>query len=250
MIVGFAVSTVVPARAGELARAEWLGRRTGLPRASVARLDPPRPPRQRRRAPRAAWPSCRSFCDVPLWLRPGAGSRWRCLRGRGRAGGLRCCGRAPGRPASARSRQPRRAAAAVAGFLARARLGLAASQTAGPSSRLVRRVAGGLGLEINVVFFTLRAVGLHLPLGASLLVLVAVNLALVVPFAPPGNLGTARARRDPGPPGVRGAKEQALAFALCYHLLQVVPIGILGLALASRSLLRPRRSPSAGSEAA
>src|SRR5882672_8524134 len=36
MVVGFAVSSVVPARAGELARIQWFARRTGLARASIA----------------------------------------------------------------------------------------------------------------------------------------------------------------------------------------------------------------------
>jgi uncharacterized membrane protein YbhN (UPF0104 family) len=79
-------------------------------------------------------------------------------------------------------------------------------------------------------------VGLHLPLTASILVLVAVNLALAIPFAPPGNIGTLElgavlALFEFGVP-----KEQALAFAVCYHLLQVVPIGILGFVLVTRDV--------------
>src|SRR5207247_144400 len=35
LLIGFAASTVVPARAGELARIQWLGRRTGLSRAAI-----------------------------------------------------------------------------------------------------------------------------------------------------------------------------------------------------------------------
>ena len=68
--------------------------------------------------------------------------------------------------------------------------------------------------------------------------LMAVNLALVVPFAPPGNFGTIEvgatlALMESGVP-----KEHALAFALAYHFLQVIPLALGGLALAGRSLLR------------
>jgi uncharacterized membrane protein YbhN (UPF0104 family) len=71
----------------------------------------------------------------------------------------------------------------------------------------------------------------------------AVNLALVVPFAPPANLGSLEvgatlALMESGVP-----KERALAFALVYHLLQVIPIGFAGLSLASRSLLRTAPAP-------
>ena len=84
-----------------------------------------------------------------------------------------------------------------------------------------------------------------MPFGASLLVLMAVNLALVVPFAPPANLGTLElgatlALMEYGVP-----KEHALAFALVYHLLQVIPIGVGGLTLAGRSLLVGRRAAGA-----
>jgi hypothetical protein len=35
------------------------------------------------------------------------------------------------------------------------------------------------------------------------------------------------------------AKEQALAFGLVYHFLQILPVGILGLVFAGRSLDAP-----------
>ncbi len=95
-----------------------------------------------------------------------------------------------------------------------------------------------------MVDLTLRAFDIPVPFGASLLVLMAVNLALVVPFAPPANLGTLEvgatlALMEYGVP-----KEQALAFALVYHLLQVIPIGVGGLVLAGRTLLsRPQAVP-------
>src|SRR5206468_4777061 len=89
-------------------------------------------------------------------------------------------------------------------------------------------------LEVNVTAIAMRAVGLHLPLSAAFLVLLAVNLALAFPFAPPGNLGTLEVGATLALVGFGVAKEQALAFGLVYHFLQILPIGILGLILAGR----------------
>ena len=53
-----------------------------------------------------------------------------------------------------------------------------------------------------------------------------------IPFAPPGNMGTLEVGATLALVEVGIAKSRALAFALCYHFLQVIPIGILGLLLA------------------
>jgi len=74
-------------------------------------------------------------------------------------------------------------------------------------------------------------------------VLVAVNVAMVVPFAPPANFGTIEVGATLALLEYGVSKEHALAFALVYHLLQILPIGIGGLALASRSLLQPLPVP-------
>jgi uncharacterized membrane protein YbhN (UPF0104 family) len=133
----------------------------------------------------------------------------------------------------------RRVAAAVAGFLARARLGLTA---VGDWRALARAYGASLAawfLETAVVYFALYA--FHVPgsPGDALFVLVAINMAMVVPFAPPGNFGTVEVGAILALMQLGVAKEQAVAFALVYHLLQVIPIGVSGLALASRSLVAP-----------
>jgi uncharacterized membrane protein YbhN (UPF0104 family) len=99
------------------------------------------------------------------------------------------------------------------------------------------------GLEIVVVFAALRAFDIHVPLGVSGLVLVAVNMAMVVPFAPPANFGTVEVGATLALLEYGVSKEHALAFALVYHLLQIVPIGVGGLVLASRSLIQPVPGP-------
>ena len=85
----------------------------------------------------------------------------------------------------------------------------------------------------------MRAFDIQVPLGVSALVLVGVNVAMVVPFAPPANFGTVEVGATLALLEYGVSKEHALAFALVYHLLQVLPIGVGGLVLASRSLLQP-----------
>ncbi len=85
----------------------------------------------------------------------------------------------------------------------------------------------------------MRAVGLNLPVAAAILVLLAVNLALALPFAPPGNLGTLEWGATLALLGFGVSKEQALAFGLVYHFLQILPIGLLGLLFAGGSVRRP-----------
>jgi predicted dehydrogenase/uncharacterized membrane protein YbhN (UPF0104 family) len=241
MVVGFATSIVVPARGGELARAEWLGRRTGLPRASILGsilLD---------HVVAAAGlftavGALPLLLDLPAWLSSGialalgvfAAALAVVFVARPRPGAPALGGTAlPGSPAST----------LVGGFLARARLGLTA---ASDWRALTRSYAASLAtwlLEVLVVFAALRAFDIRLPPGVSVLVLVAVNVAMVVPFAPPANFGTVElgatvALLEYGVP-----KDRALAFALVYHVLQLLPIGVGGLVLASRTLLQPAPSP-------
>jgi uncharacterized protein (TIRG00374 family) len=230
-VVGFAVSMIVPARAGELARMQWLSQRTGLARASVLAsivLD---------HLVNAAGLILGLILlpffltNVPLWLRPGA---WffaalftlgvlfvlslRSLRTR---------------PAEAGRNL---AARGLANLIHNARAGVLA--TVQPRALGLSLGASFLSwaLEVNVTMLAMRAVGLTLPIGAALLVLLAVNLALALPLAPPGNLGTLEVGATLALVGFGVAKEQALAFGLVYHFLQILPIGILGLviALASR----------------
>jgi hypothetical protein len=235
MVVGFAASIVVPARGGELARAEWLGWRMSLPRATILGsilLD-------HLVAASGLFTGVALLpflLDLPTWLASGI---WLALGVFVVVLGVVVVFRPrAGMPALGGTSLPRgRVAAAVAGFVARARLGLTA---VGDRRALARAYGASLAawfLETSVVYFTLYAFHVRVTPGDALLVLVAINMAMVVPFAPPGNFGTVEvgailALMELGVP-----KEQAVAFALVYHLLQVIPIGVSGLALASRSLL-------------
>jgi predicted dehydrogenase/uncharacterized membrane protein YbhN (UPF0104 family) len=244
MVVGFAASIVVPARGGELARAAWLGQRTGLPRATILGsilLD--------HLVNAAGLFTAIAFLpfllDTPAWLNSGI---WLALGVFAAVFGLVLFVRPrPGSPALGGTTVPLgRVAAAVAGFLARARLGLTALGDLRALARSYGASLVGWLLEILVVFAALRAFDIQVPLGVSVLVLVAVNVAMVVPFAPPGNFGTLEVGATLALLEYGISKERALAFALAYHLLQIVPIGVGALVLASRSLIQPGPIPVPG----
>jgi predicted dehydrogenase/uncharacterized membrane protein YbhN (UPF0104 family) len=229
MLVGFAASTVVPARAGELARMHWFARRTGLPRPTVLAsivLD---------HLVNAAGlllglAILPFFVAVPLWIRPGAAFVLALFTVVAMlVFGLRPISEPPAPPST--ERLP---AKGLAAFLASARQGLAATTRPRALGLSLSASLMSWALEINVTAVAMRAVGLHLPFTAAFLTLLAVNLALAVPFAPPGNIGTLEVGATLALVGFGVPKEQALAFGLVYHFLQVVPIGILGMIFAGR----------------
>jgi uncharacterized membrane protein YbhN (UPF0104 family) len=148
----------------------------------------------------------------------------------------------------------------VAGLVALVATWLAARYGARASGRLARIAQGSSAvarprafaaalfwalvshlLDAVGVAICLAALHLHLPPGAPLLVLVAVSLALVVPTVPGGfgtlEVGAVAALRllgvDP---------ERALAFALVYHAMQVVPVTLLGLDGMRLAAVAPRHS--------
>ncbi|MFI5183835.1 MAG: flippase-like domain-containing protein, partial [Vicinamibacteria bacterium] len=232
LILGFAFSTVLPARAGELARMQSMSRRTGLPPASVLGsivLD---------HLVNAAGlllglAFLPFFLAVPLWIRPGAFATLALFTAAAalvfalRTTATRNVGRSRFLPLK------------VAGFLAMARQGLDATRRPKALALSAGASLGSWTLEASVVALAMRAVGLHLPFAAAFLVLLAVNLALAVPFAPPGNIGTIEVGATLALLGFGVAKEQALAFGIVYHLLQVVPVGALGILFATRNVDAP-----------
>jgi glycosyltransferase AglD len=239
LVVGFAVSLVVPARAGELVRAQWLSRPTGIAPASVlasivldllvngAGLL----------AGLALLPLCR---DVPPWVRPGA---WAAVSVFALGGTLVWALRSgPGRAARAVHRLP---LGAAAGVLASARHGLSATSSASALALSFSASLVSWAVEVGVIAIAMRAVGLDLPLSAALLVLLAVNLALAYPVAPPGNIGTLEVGATLALLGLGVAKEQALTFGLVYHFLQALPVGLLGAVFASRGVDGWGRGPAA-----
>jgi uncharacterized protein (TIRG00374 family) len=230
LTIGFAFSTVLPARAGELARMQSLSRRTRLPAASVLGsivLDH----LVNGAGLLLGLALLPFFFDVPLWIRSGAFATVALFTA---AGTLVFVLRTTTTPSVARSRfLPMK----VASFLAMAREGLGATRRPRALGLSATASVGSWTLELGVTALAMKAVGLQLPFSAVVLVLLAVNLALAVPFAPPGNFGTIEVGAVLALLGFGVAKEQALAFAIVYHLLQIVPVGILGILFASRRLV-------------
>jgi uncharacterized protein (TIRG00374 family) len=244
MIVGFTVSTVVPARAGELARAEWLGRRVGLPRVTILSsivLDH-LVNAVGMFAGIAAMPL---FFDIPGWLRPGIVLAL-VVFGAATLAVLFLRPRVGASPTGQGAETEGRVRSLLNRFLDHARGGLSAARDRRALGLSLAASLVAWTLEIYVILLTLRAFGLHLPLGASFLALMAVNLALVVPFAPPANLGTLEvgamlALMEFGVP-----KEQALAIAITYHVLQIIPIGVAATLFGGLAVLNPAATPETG----
>jgi len=224
LVVGLAFSTVLPARAGEIVRARMFGRSSGLAGPMVVTtigLD---------FLVNAAGLVVLLLClplvvDIPAWILPGAATAVLVF-----AGGVILVFAL--RPVAKKS------ILTPVGFLAIARQGLSA---------IGDRRALGLSLalcllswllEIVVVSFTMTATGLHLPFSAACIVLLAANLAIAMPLQPPGNVGTLEVGLILALAGLGIGKEQALAFGIVYHLLQVVPLGLLGMALWGRDQVR------------
>jgi glycosyltransferase AglD len=227
-IVGMAVSMVVPARAGELARVQWLARRTGLPRASIFGsivLDY----LMNAAGMMLGLGLLSLFLPIPVWIRRGGSFVLLVFV----IGALVVFVAHP--DARQASRLSRWIPARIAGILARMRHGLTASRHPRSLSMSLGASLAAWALEIVVIVITLAAVGLRLPVSAAFLVLLAVNLALALPFAPPGNVGTLEVGAALALVGFGVPREQALAFGIVYHVLQVVPIGVLGLIFSGRA---------------
>jgi uncharacterized membrane protein YbhN (UPF0104 family) len=133
----------------------------------------------------------------------------------------------------------RAAAARIAPGMAVLRSSEATAETLGAS-------LAAWSCEIAMIILCARAIGLHLPLVLAVVVLLGINLAMAVP-ALPANAGTFESAAAAVLVFARVAKPTAVAFALLYHLVQVVPVTLAGLGLLARSGLRfgPYGTPEA-----
>jgi uncharacterized membrane protein YbhN (UPF0104 family) len=91
-------------------------------------------------------------------------------------------------------------------------------------------------IDVGMVVLVLYAVGIDLPFAAALFILFAVNLTIALPSTPAAvgafEVGALEALDILGVPHTT-----ALAFALIYHALQVVPLVVVGLGLERRLVL-------------
>ena len=97
-------------------------------------------------------------------------------------------------------------------------------------------------LDLAMVMLVLHAVGVAQPVAAGLFILFAINLTIALPSTPAAvgafEVGALAALDVLGVP-----RADALAFALLYHALQVVPLIAAGLALEMRLVLGREPAP-------
>jgi uncharacterized membrane protein YbhN (UPF0104 family) len=137
----------------------------------------------------------------------------------------------------------RAAAARIAPGMAVLRSSEATAETLGAS-------LAAWSCEIAMIILCARAIDLHVPLVLAVVVLLGINLAMAVP-ALPANAGTFESAAAVVLVFARVAKPKAVAFALLYHLVQVVPVTLAGLGLLARRGLRfgPTETPGAPHQA-
>ena len=90
--------------------------------------------------------------------------------------------------------------------------------------------------DLGEVMLVLDAVGIHLSIAAGLLILFTLNLAITIPSTP-AQVGALEVGALAALEVLHVPAEPAVAFALLYHALQVVPLIAVGLALELRLVL-------------
>jgi len=117
--------------------------------------------------------------------------------------------------------------------------------------RSPKRVLGALGVlllvwiaDLGEVTAVLYAVDIHLPIAAGLLILFGLNLTIMIPSTP-AQVGALEAGALGALTLLHVSDEPALAFALLYHLLQVIPLIAAGLLLEMRLVLGRDGDPAA-----
>jgi hypothetical protein len=93
--------------------------------------------------------------------------------------------------------------------------------------------------DLIAVSLVLHAVGLDIPISGAMFILFTFNLAVAVPSTP-GQIGTLQVGALAATSILRIPEEPALAFALLYHAMQLVPLLIIGFVL-ELDLVRGRR---------
>jgi uncharacterized membrane protein YbhN (UPF0104 family) len=221
LTAGFAVGAVLPARAGDLVRAHLLARRTGLSIAAtlaasgidyvvgaVALLP--------------LLGALAELSPLPHWARHAAGALAVAA-----AGGALAAVALARRPVPGERTRP---AAGLRGRWERLRAGLSAARQPRSLARSLAFAFCGWGAEVLIAWCALHAVGLASGLAgvaAAALAVVATTAANVVAVSP-GNAGPFELATVAALGGVGVEREAALAFALLYHLVHLVPVGLIG----------------------
>ncbi len=91
-------------------------------------------------------------------------------------------------------------------------------------------------IDLAMIGLVLWAVGIEAPVAAWVVVLFAINVTIAIPSTP-GQLGALELGAMLGLHLVGVPEDESLAFALAYHVLQVIPVALVGLALHGRWLV-------------
>ena len=138
--------------------------------------------------------------------------------------------------------------ARIPGFLRAAAARIAPGMTVLRSSEATAETLGASlaawSCEIAMIILCARAIGLHVPPVLAIVVLLGINLAIAVP-ALPASAGTFESAAAVVLIFAKVGKPTAVAFALLYHLVQVVPVTLAGLGVLARSgfRFRPPEAP-------
>jgi peptidoglycan-N-acetylglucosamine deacetylase len=215
LVAGYAIGLVVPARASDLARAHLMARRSGASMAtltatavvdhllgSVALFG--------------ALGLLAAVSSLPLWLRS-AGSVAFAVAG----GALLALWllRPRGRIEVGRK--------GVAGVIARLRQGLVAVGRPRALALSWLFAMGGWAAEVLIAHLCLRAFGLPAGIEPSLLVVLATTLSAAASVSP-GNAGAFEIACVIALASLGVPREPALAFAIGYHAVHLVPVALLG----------------------
>lgn len=216
LVAGYAVGLVLPARASDLARAHLMARCSGASMATLAAtavVDH----LLGSLALLAALGLLAAASPLPIGIRS--------------AGSIAVAG-AGGALAALWLLRPRDGATSVgsrgvAGVLARLRRGLVA--VGRPRALLLSWLfaLGGWAAEVLIAYLSLRAFGLPATLVNALLAVLATTLSAAVSISP-GNAGAFELACVLALSGAGVAREAALAFAIGYHAVHLVPVGVLG----------------------
>ncbi len=107
---------------------------------------------------------------------------------------------------------------------------------------------GAWALQLLTFDLTARAAHLPLPIGATAAALLAVNLALLV-RATPGNVGVFQAMYAVAAVHFGMSRDSAIAVSLLIQAVQILPVTLIGVALAPEFLRKPRDASRADAPA-
>jgi len=211
IVAGFAAGLVVPGRGGDLLRAHLLARRAGIPTATVV----------------AASALDYLVGTIGFVAAFGAVGAVATLPGWGLRALVLTAALAAAATFVAWLLRPGRSAPIGHGLVARLRGGLAAVHDVRALAASFGWSLAGWAAEGTIAFLTLAALGLPATLPAAALAVLAASAAAAVAVAP-GNAGSFELATAVAVAGTGVPSGAALAFALAFHAVHVVPVALLG----------------------